>query len=59
MVSWLGKDYQDFCDSGDLGFKFASDFADFGNLGMSLVRIFCDLGSIWVVILVISVIWHR
>ena len=44
MVSWLGKDEQDFCDFGDLG-------SDFDHVG--------DLGLVLVLILVISVIWGR
>ena len=40
MVSWLGKDEQDFADLNDLGlefdyfgFDFGNDFGDFGDLG--------------------------
>ena len=42
MVSWLGKDEQDFGDFGDLGSDFYDFGGDFGDLG--------DLGSILVVV---------
>ena len=46
MVSWLGKDEQDFNDFDYFGFDFGGDFNDFNDLGLSLA-----------VIAMISLIW--
>ena len=47
MAPWPGHDYQDRYNFGDV----MSDFGHSADFG--------DLGLIWVVILLISVIWHR
>ena len=43
MVSWLGKDYQVFCDFGDSGLDLGCDLNDFADLGWIPVVMFVIL----------------